>query len=70
MMDPPRPESVRAVADAIGAGIKPVMITGDHKVTATAIAKQIGIYHDGDMALTGQELDALTDEELDNSLEK
>lgn len=70
MMDPPRPESVMAVADAIGAGIKPVMITGDHKVTATAIAKQIGIYHDGDMALTGQELDALTDEELDNSLEK
>lgn len=70
MMDPPRPESVMAVADAIGAGIKPVMITGDHKVTATAIAKQIGIYHDGDMALTGQELDALTDEELDKSLEK
>lgn len=70
MMDPPRPESVRAVADAIGAGIKPVMITGDHKITATAIAKQIGIYHDGDMALTGQELDTLTDTELDGILEK
>ena len=68
MMDPPRVESAQAVAEAIGAGIRPVMITGDHKVTATAIAKQIGIFQDGDMALTGQELDALNDEQLDEKL--
>lgn len=70
MIDPPRVESKQAVEDAIRAGIKPVMITGDHKITATAIAKQIGIYREGDMALTGMELDALTDEELDNAIEK
>lgn len=70
MMDPPRVESAQAVSDAIRAGIKPVMITGDHKVTATAIAKQIGIFKEGDMALTGQELDALSDEELAKVLEK
>ena len=70
MIDPPREESIGAVADAISAGIKPVMITGDHKVTATAIAKQIGIYKEGDMAVTGQELDAMSDKELDNILEK
>ena len=69
MIDPPREETIQAVADAIGAGIKPVMITGDHKVTATAIAKQIGIFKDGDMALTGQELDAMSDEELAEKLE-
>ncbi len=65
MVDPPRAESVQAVADAKHAGIKTVMITGDHKVTAAAIAKKIGIYEQGDLALTGAELDALTDEELD-----
>lgn len=70
MVDPPREESVQAVADAIGAGIKPVMITGDHKVTATAIAKQIGIYKEGDLTVTGQELDAMTEEELDQVLER
>ncbi len=70
MIDPPRVESKQAVEDAIRAGIKPIMITGDHKITATAIAKQIGIYREGDMALTGMELDALTDEELDNAIEK
>lgn len=70
MMDPPRPESMKAVADAKNAGIKPVMITGDHKVTATAIAKQIGIFETGDMALTGQELDMLGDHELDEVLER
>ena len=70
MIDPPREESIGAVADAISAGIKPVMITGDHKVTATAIAKQIGIYKDADMSVTGQELDKMTDTELDNVLEK
>jgi len=70
MIDPPREESMEAVTDAIHAGIKPVMITGDHKVTATAIARQIGIYHDGDSAVTGQELDQMTDQELDVVLEK
>ena len=70
MVDPPRPESVAAVADARRAGIKPVMITGDHKITAVAIAKQIGIYEDGDMALTGEELDALSDEELARNITK
>ncbi|MBQ8857350.1 MAG: cation-translocating P-type ATPase [Lachnospiraceae bacterium] len=69
MIDPPRVETIQAVADAIGAGIKPVMITGDHKVTATAIAKQIGIFKEGDMSLTGQELDAMSDEELAEKLE-
>lgn len=68
MVDPPRPESVEAVANAKRAGIRPVMITGDHKITAVAIAKQIGIYEEGDMALTGAELDALTDDELDNEI--
>ena len=70
MMDPPREESKKAVADAERAGIRTVMITGDHKVTAAAIAKQIGIFHEGDVALTGQEVDALSDNELDNVLEK
>lgn len=68
MMDPPREESKAAVADAKRAGIKPVMITGDHKITATAIAKQIGIFEDGDMAMTGRELDAMTEEELDRKI--
>ena len=70
MIDPPREESKAAVADAIRAGIKPIMITGDHKITASAIAKQIGIMRDGDMAVTGMELDAMNDEELDRVLEK
>ena len=70
MIDPPREESKQAVADAIRAGIKPVMITGDHKITATAIAKQIGIFRDGDISVTGMELDAMTDEELDATIEK
>lgn len=70
MVDPPRPESVDAVADAKMAGIKPIMITGDHKITAVAIAKQIGIYEEGDMALTGLELDALPDSELDKNIAK
>ena len=70
MVDPPRPESVKAVAEARQAGIKTIMITGDHKVTATAIAKQIGIFKDGDLALTGMELDALSDAELDEKIDK
>ncbi|WP_294526281.1 cation-translocating P-type ATPase [uncultured Allofournierella sp.] len=68
MIDPPREESKQAVADAKRGGIRTVMITGDHKVTATAIAKQIGIFEEGDMALEGVELDAMTDDELDEKL--
>ena len=68
MIDPPRPESVKAVADARRAGIRTVMITGDHKVTATAIARQIGIFGEGDIAVEGVELDAMPDEELDEKL--
>ena len=69
-LDPPRVESVQAVADAKRAGIRTVMITGDHKVTATAIARKIGIFSDGDMALEGVELDAMKEEELDQKLPK
>ncbi len=67
-MDPPRPESAQAVADCKAAGIKAIMITGDHKITASAIAKRIGIMEDGDIAVTGPELDAMTDEELQEKL--
>ena len=70
MVDPPRPESMEAVANAKRAGIRPVMITGDHKITAVAIARQIGIYEEGDLALTGAELDALTDKELDDKVSR
>lgn len=70
MMDPPRVESKAAVADAVRAGIRPVMITGDHKVTATAIAKKIGIFNDGDLALTGAELDSMPEEELNDDIDK
>jgi Ca2+-transporting ATPase len=68
MIDPPREESIQAVADAKRAGIRTVMITGDHKITATAIAKRIGIFEEGDIALDGNELDALSDNELDEKL--
>lgn len=68
MIDPPRPESVQAVADAKTGGIRTVMITGDHKVTAAAIAKQIGIFQDGDIAVDGMELDAMTEPQLDEKL--
>ena len=70
MIDPPRPEAKVAVATCRRAGIKPVMITGDHVVTATAIAKELDIYRDGDMAITGAQLDAMTDSELDDTVEK
>lgn len=70
MVDPPRPESIQAVADAKMAGIRPIMITGDHKVTAVAIAKEIAIFEDGDMAVTGRELDAMTEQELDEAITK
>lgn len=70
MIDPPRPEAKLAVETCRRAGIKPVMITGDHVVTATAIAKELGIFMDGDMAITGPELDAMTERELDEKVEK
>ncbi|MCT0164245.1 cation-translocating P-type ATPase [Lactobacillus helveticus] len=69
-MDPPREESIEAVARAKKAGIRTVMITGDHKVTAVAIAKKIGIFNDGDMAVTGLELDKMSNEELEQKIEK
>lgn len=69
MIDPPRPEAKDAVAVCRKAGIKPVMITGDHVVTASAIAKELGILLDGDRAITGPELDAMTDTELDACVE-
>lgn len=70
MMDPPRAESVDAVAAAKKAGIRTVMITGDHKITASAIAKKIGIFEDGDMAVTGMELDRMSDSELEKNIDK
>ena len=69
MIDPPREESKQAVADCIRAGIKPIMITGDHKITASAIAKEIGILRDGDRAIEGLEIDKMTDEELKENIE-
>ncbi len=70
MMDPPREESRDAVLECIGAGIRPVMITGDHKVTASAIAKEIGILKNDSEAVDGAEIDSMTDEELQNYVDK
>ncbi|MBE6593448.1 MAG: cation-translocating P-type ATPase [Ruminococcaceae bacterium] len=69
MIDPPRPEAKDAVAVCRRAGIKPVMITGDHVVTASAIARELGILLEGDKAITGAELDAMSDDELDAVVE-
>ena len=69
MIDPPRPEAKAAVATCRQAGIKPVMITGDHVVTASAIAKELGILEEGDKAITGAQLDAMTEEQLDQEVE-
>ncbi len=70
MIDPPRPEAREAVALCQRAGIRPVMITGDHVVTASAIAKDLGILKEGDRAVTGAQLDAMTDEQLDQDVER
>ena len=69
MMDPPRKESKSAVESCIEAGIKPVMITGDHKITATAIAKQIGILNDPSEAIEGYEIEGLTDQQLQEKVQ-
>ena len=69
MIDPPRPEAKAAVAVCKKAGIRPVMITGDHVTTASAIARELGILPEGNKAITGAELDAMTDSELDNEVE-
>ena len=69
MVDPPRMESAQAVADAKRGGIRTIMVTGDHKVTAAAIGRTVGIFEDGDIALEGTELDAMSDEQLDEVLQ-
>ena len=69
MMDPPRPEAGDAVRVCRGAGIRPVMITGDHRITAQAVAQQLGILKNGGKAVTGRELAAMSDEELNRDLD-
>ena len=70
MIDPARPEAKEAVEKCKTAGIKPVMITGDHKTTAVAIAEKIGIYSKGDIALTGAQLDEISNEQLAEKIDK
>lgn len=70
MIDPPREEAIQANKTCQKAGIRTVMITGDHKLTATAIAKEVGIFEEGELALTGVELDELSDAELEQQVEK
>ena len=70
MIDPPREEAKIANQQCQKAGIKTIMITGDHKLTAVAIAKEIGIMQEGDLALTGEELDRMSDEEFESIVEK
>lgn len=70
MIDPPREESKLAVSECIKAGIKPIMITGDHKITARTIAREIGIFRDGDMVLEGLDIEKMSDEDLKNTVEK
>jgi Ca2+-transporting ATPase len=70
MIDPPREEAIQANKLCQKAGMKAVMITGDHKLTAIAVAKEVGIFNEGDMVLTGVELDKLSDEEFEDIVEK
>ena len=70
MIDPPRLEVKQAVAECYAAGIRPVMITGDHKLTAVAIAKELDIFRDGDQAITGVDLDAMSQETLEKNIER
>lgn len=70
IIDPPRNESIVAVKKCLNAGIKPIMLTGDYKNTAIAIAKDIGIFNDGDIAVTGKELDLLSQNQLESQIDK
>jgi Ca2+-transporting ATPase len=70
MMDPPREEAIEAISVCKKVGIKSIMITGDHKLTAVAIAKEMGIYKEGDMVLTGEELEKISEEELEKIVDK
>ena len=70
MMDPPREEAIEAISVCKKVGIKSIMITGDHKLTAVAIAKEMGIYKEGDMVLTGEELERKSEEELEKIVDK
>ena len=70
MMDPPRPEAKAAVEQCRAAGIRPIMITGDHKLTAVAVAQELGIFRDGDLALTGADIDFMPQELLERDIEK
>ena len=69
-MDPARPEVKNAVDLCLRAGMRPIMITGDHKETAVAIAKELGILREGQLAITGAELDKISDDEFDRTVEK
>ena len=70
MMDPPREEAVEAVRVCRQVGIRPIMITGDHKLTAVAVAKELGIYREGDLVFTGEDLNKIDDKELENVVDK
>ena len=70
MIDPPRQEVKQAVTECYSAGIRPIMITGDHKLTAVAIAKELDIFRDGDLALTGTELDFIPQEVLEENVHR
>ena len=70
MMDPPKPEVEKSIREAYALGVKPVMITGDHPITAIAIAKELGIGDSNTKVLTGQDLDRLSDEELVRTVEE
>lgn len=70
MMDPPREEAIEATKVCKQVGIRPIMITGDHKLTAVAIAKEIGIYREGDIVLTGEELEKMTDDKFEEIVDK
>ncbi len=70
MIDPAREEAIEAVETCKEVHIRPIMITGDHKLTAMAIAKELAIYKDGDLALTGEELEKMTDEDFESIVDK